>query len=1207
MKKIITLCLSALACANASAQYIYSLPDPDTLKVTMNTGATQRFLSTDIADINFSDPKKIVVNTYINQGEGLQAHSYFRNSLKDLRFSSRYSDPTKLLTTGHFGAYEGLFFANNDYSNTYYLYACLASDEMLGGGGLQDHWARYDFLAGQKVNFSAFERLSYEAVAQINKLIKLAEQQPDYLDKKVVDHTKGEMLFLRAYHHYELASLFENIQIITDNDSWEQKNKTYTPAEIWGYIMLDLKNAINLMDGSLCPSLKEDGRVSRYAAEAMLARAFLFYTGFYQGKHDISKENASVTLPDGTTLTKQQVIEYLVEVISQSPFKLVDDFRNLWPYTNRYTVEENPETANQGLKWVEDDGAINPEVLFKIRYNTKATWNSYESGYSNFLALTFGHRQEFYYNNAGDSKNELFPIGNGWGAAPVAPNLFKDWETAEPNDMRCHASIQNLSTIEDYDIHVYADDNAQKTAYHEKKISPIIGKDTKYYNDDYYRTFELMMFHENGRTNLNNDFQGGSIHPLNLIRFADVLLMHSELTGTVDGINEVRRRAGLGGINTYSLKALQQERRWELAFEGVRWNDMRRWGDDYCKQALDRQLNQPIVHAKKDVENSGSLFGLKNYSQQYAETHGFIKPAGGNIECQKTYDALDGQWTFGAIKGISYGTLKYKGVSAEDFISHLEGMIKGYSIDEMKQQVKAAEGEVSEFAHMVINGNNILRISALGDTIQGTITLQETKDYDWRICAATVSDGAIPGSNGCKKFDIIKLDDTLVLVDATSEKTNEEVQFWIFRKATSNDQIMYSLVNKKWSYAVSRGMKSDETGNYWGTYGFSGPWGYGGYVSNMAGISVPNLYCRQIDGTLPNDLAAKASSWGITDTRDADPYAYMEFNLVDKTVSKFTRDGQLIATGQFEWNPANARLTVHNNATLFPYSYYGEGETVENFYLRYSSYSDGAPYFMSDFLGFIEDSGDPMWTFWTFQQRGILPEEIDDQVVISQFDKNNNPAADGCYFKVSFKDGDNRKYGFECIDGTRILTFDGYSRVKAEPGTICQKDIRVWTVNCNYDTLSVTRTLTFNMDTKPSVRFYIYGEPGSGQAPFSPGAWDAAAMRFSDNEGRFKDINGNQGNLPYLSDDIYWGFKTLIFDISDATDDCYGRVMNAWWSCRYDDDVDVHFTNGLWELPLTEEIAKDCAQGNGGGGRDLDIMITSGSCIINAVYYDDER
>ncbi len=141
--------------------------------------------------------------------------------------------------------------------------------------------------------------------------------------------------------------------------------------------------------------------------------------------------------------------------------------------------------------------------------------------------------------------------------------------------------------------------------------------------------------------------------------------------------------------------------------------------------------------------------------------------------------------------------------------------------------------------------------------------------------------------------------------------------------------------------------------------------------------------------------------------------------------------------------------------------------------------------------------------------------------------------------------------------------------------------------------------------TDPLQKFYIYGEDPAEEPGFKPGAWDAAAMRFSENEGKFVDLNGNEDALPYLSDDIYWGFKTLVFEITDATDDCAGRIMNGWWSARYDGDQDVKFTNGLWELPLTEAIAKDCARGNGGGGRDLDLMVTSGSCTIHSIYYEE--
>ena len=130
--------------------------------------------------------------------------------------------------------------------------------------------------------------------------------------------------------------------------------------------------------------------------------------------------------------------------------------------------------------------------------------------------------------------------------------------------------------------------------------------------------------------------------------------------------------------------------------------------------------------------------------------------------------------------------------------------------------------------------------------------------------------------------------------------------------------------------------------------------------------------------------------------------------------------------------------------------------------------------------------------------------------------------------------------------------------------------------------------------TDPLQRFYIYGEDPAKQPPFSPGAWDASAMRFSDTEGQ---------HFPYISDDVYWGFKTLIMDVSDATADCTMMVHNGWWSNTYIDTMPI--VNGPNEIQITEAIAKDCAKGNGGDAKDLQFLIKSGACTVNSVYYEE--
>ncbi len=140
----------------------------------------------------------------------------------------------------------------------------------------------------------------------------------------------------------------------------------------------------------------------------------------------------------------------------------------------------------------------------------------------------------------------------------------------------------------------------------------------------------------------------------------------------------------------------------------------------------------------------------------------------------------------------------------------------------------------------------------------------------------------------------------------------------------------------------------------------------------------------------------------------------------------------------------------------------------------------------------------------------------------------------------------------------------------------------------------------------PLIKYYIYGDPNrtdaekaeDPQLPFKPGAWDAAAMRFSSTEG---------AHLPTIPDEVYDGLKTLIFDVSDVTADFDLKVMNGWWSNTYYDHV--KWVDGLNELQITPTMARECAKkyanSDPAGGKDLDLMLYSGSMTLNTVYYEE--
>jgi hypothetical protein len=522
------------------------------------------------------------------------------------------------------GVYQNLNTTHANPQCSFLYAACLASDDQLGGGGTNDKLMQAeDLLCNYNADMTnQFYADRYAGVARANTLLNVLENA-DGMAEDVKNKGIGEAKFLRAFYYYELASMYGNVPLITSPD---QENTTQGDVKVlWGQILQDLRDACNLLPAEK----RTDGRIDKYTAEAMLSRAWLFYTGFYGNGTSTAdlvstayKPLTTVELPDGTSLTKQDVITYIDDCVDKSGYSLVPDFRNLWAYTNKLVVDEYPYTAGKGLAWVENDNAVNPESMFAIKFNKLASWQT-TIGYANGIALHFGVR-------GGQDYAKTFPFGQGWGAGPVAPNLVNDWKAAEPEDMRLKASIADVNDTNEMPAYTRGGwaDFVQESDYYSKKWSPICAKNKNYVGaanegEDppaYIACFETGMYPDNWDTSGENNFQLSNIHDLVLIRFADVLLMQSELKEDVKGINLVRARAGLKPINGYSLAALQNERRWEFACEGIRWNDIRRW--HIAATALAKQENQPVYYCGNPGTNTAHNGG---YVARYNATAGFQK------------------------------------------------------------------------------------------------------------------------------------------------------------------------------------------------------------------------------------------------------------------------------------------------------------------------------------------------------------------------------------------------------------------------------------------------------------------------------------------------------------------------------------------------------------------------------------------------------
>lgn len=487
------------------------------------------------------------------------------------------------------GTYNALSRAISLVESSPFYMAELASDDRFGGGGEnnRDMQGLDRFMNTEPNRFLPFWSARYTGIFRANSALETLDQVKGWANEAQKNQVFGEVYFLRALFYFELSQMFGEVPLITT--SLVTNVPRASADQTYGQIASDLMKAIELMP-STPYSQVVSGHATKWAAQALLARVFLFYTGYYQ--------KADLPLAEGGALSKATVIQQLENGIQNSGHDLVPDFRNLWPYTNTFTAKDYDYVKQNNLKWVGDG---NMETVFAVKFGNLVDWNSaYQQGFSNQYNLHFGLR-------AGNGVENTFPFGQGWGAGPVNSNLWKEWAAAEPTDIRRAASILNVDT--DLDDYTYgADTQMEETGLWQKKYIAITAYDAA---GKFVPSYAIL------KDGALADYQLSHNQDLVVIRFSDVLLMHAELKEDATNLNRVRLRANLQPVS-YSLAALKKERRWELAFEGQRYFDLMRWHD----AATELAKQEGVSIKNKGIDTQMKAFG-GGYKARYEATGGF--------------------------------------------------------------------------------------------------------------------------------------------------------------------------------------------------------------------------------------------------------------------------------------------------------------------------------------------------------------------------------------------------------------------------------------------------------------------------------------------------------------------------------------------------------------------------------------------------------
>ncbi|RAI99833.1 SusD-like starch-binding protein associating with outer membrane [Chitinophaga skermanii] len=439
----------------------------------------------------------------------------------------------------------------------------IASDNSHGGGGASDNglrqWDRSEKIYDH--NAAAWTKY-YTGIYRANVLLENIER----VDFKGNDAQKNmyiaEAKFLRAYYYFDVVRMFGHVPLVTKPlKTGEYYVKQASPDSVYAQIATDLNESIpHLLNKKYSEyTSTEYGRATKWAAEALLARVYLYYTGYYN-KPDLAG-----------IVNKSNMLTNLADVINNSGYDLVEKYGNIF----RASAASTAEYAGQNSK----------EGIFNIQYTYKGLKDGNERN-GNRVQVMIGIRSQ-----------NLLPYYTGWGAATINP---KTWNAFEAGDTRKLASA--ISIAEEGFGNVYSlGDQVQYTGLFQKKYTPLNDKKPE---------------------DLGGDFQIDNYDNYLAIRFSDVLLMAAELNldvnlGTAQTYyDRVRDRAF--GDQTHrktlvagatGVKLIMDERRFEFVGEGLRYWDLLRQGLNTAKAAIDNTSSDATLNVNFRVETKG-LFAI---------------------------------------------------------------------------------------------------------------------------------------------------------------------------------------------------------------------------------------------------------------------------------------------------------------------------------------------------------------------------------------------------------------------------------------------------------------------------------------------------------------------------------------------------------------------------------------------------------------------
>ncbi|GAB3657189.1 hypothetical protein GCM10028791_29500 [Echinicola sediminis] len=252
------------------------------------------------------------------------------------------------------GAYDGIQENGWWQINFYRQIMDMATDDCWAGNTEQPRpdiltIAHYNNVDIGSTYFETFWNYQYRGITKCNVIIQEIENVD--FDESLKSRLIGEAKFLRAFYYFQLVKNFGGVPMVTTfNELLQPEVRNYTrksAEEIYAFIEADLRDAIDRLPLKSEYAPSDMGRATRGAAQAYLAKAYLFQEKWNEAA-DMAKQ-----------------------VVQSGQYDLEPDFQNVWHV-------ENPN----GI-----------ESIFEIQYRTDPTFSI-----GGFFGVTTGSRADGGWN-----------------------------------------------------------------------------------------------------------------------------------------------------------------------------------------------------------------------------------------------------------------------------------------------------------------------------------------------------------------------------------------------------------------------------------------------------------------------------------------------------------------------------------------------------------------------------------------------------------------------------------------------------------------------------------------------------------------------------------------------------------------------------------------------------------------------------------------